>query len=63
MTSNSKIAFEFIHVWVHEGDVQVYNPLNTNAPPVDVGEGHKATIACAGVVILGGLSAAAIAAL
>ncbi len=37
---------EFSHVSVYQGDVQVYNPTNPSAPPVDVKEGQKVTIPC-----------------
>jgi ferric-dicitrate binding protein FerR (iron transport regulator) len=37
---------EFSHVSVYQGEVQVYNPTNPSAPPVEVKEGQKVTIPC-----------------
>jgi len=41
-----KGCHEFSHVAVYQGNVQVYNPTNPSAPPVDVQEGQKVTIPC-----------------
>ena len=41
-----KGCHEFSHVAVYQGNVQVYNPTNPSAPPVDVKEGQKVTIPC-----------------
>ena len=41
-----KGCHEFSHVAVYQGNVQVYNPTNPSAPPVEVKEGQKVTIPC-----------------
>jgi FecR-like protein len=37
---------EFSHVSVFEGTVEVYNPTNPSAPPVEVNQGQKVTVPC-----------------
>ena len=37
---------EFSHVSVYQGKVEVYNPTNPSAPPVEVNEGQKVTVPC-----------------
>ena len=37
---------EFSHVSVYQGLVEVYNPTNPSAPPVEVKEGQKVTVPC-----------------
>jgi ferric-dicitrate binding protein FerR (iron transport regulator) len=54
---------EFSHVAVYKGDVEVYNPTNPSAPPVDVKQGHKVTVPCGAAPILSGASWASTAAL
>jgi ferric-dicitrate binding protein FerR (iron transport regulator) len=51
-----KDCTEFTHVSVYKGVVQVYNPTNPSAPPVDVKEGQKVTVPCAGAPIFGGVA-------
>jgi FecR-like protein len=41
-----KDCTEFTHVDVYDGTVEVYNPTNPTAPPVDVHSGQKVTVAC-----------------
>lgn len=51
---------EFSHVAVFEGTVEVSNPTNPSAPPVQVKSGQKVTIPCGGAPLFGaaGMSAA-----
>lgn len=58
-----KDCTEFSHVSVYQGTVEVYNPTNPSAPPVEVNEGQKVTVPCGGAPILGAASWASIAAL
>ena len=41
-----KDCTEFSHVSVYQGLVEVYNPTNPSAPPVEVKEGQKVTVPC-----------------
>ncbi len=50
---------EFTHVAVYKGVVEVSNPSNPSAPPVDVNEGQKVTIPCAGAPVFYGVAPAA----
>jgi len=50
---------EFTHVSVYKGVVQVSNPGNPSAPPVNVNEGQKVTVPCAGAPIFYGVAPAA----
>jgi ferric-dicitrate binding protein FerR (iron transport regulator) len=54
---------EFSHVSVYQGEVQVYNPTNPSAPPVEVKEGQKVTIPCGLAPTFGEASLASTAAL
>jgi len=49
---------EFTHVSVYKGLVVVYNPGNPSAPPVNVHEGQKVTVPCAGAPIFYGVAPA-----
>jgi ferric-dicitrate binding protein FerR (iron transport regulator) len=54
---------EFSHVSVYQGEVQVYNPTNPSAPPVEVKEGQKVTVPCGLAPTFGAASFASTAAL
>jgi len=57
---------EFTHVAVYDGTVEVNNPTNPTAPPVEVNSGQKVTVPCGAAPLfgapggLGATSAAAI---
>jgi ferric-dicitrate binding protein FerR (iron transport regulator) len=51
-------CYEFSHVSVREGTVEVYNPANPSSPKVEVEKGHKATVPCSGAIVVGAVSAA-----
>jgi ferric-dicitrate binding protein FerR (iron transport regulator) len=47
-----KDCTEFSHVSVYHGEVEVYNPTNPSAPPVEVNEGQKVIVPCGAAPIL-----------
>ncbi len=47
-----KDCTEFSHVSVYRGEVEVYNPTNPGAPPVEVKEGQKVIVPCGAAPIL-----------
>jgi hypothetical protein len=52
--SKYKDCTEFTHVLVYAGNVEVYNPTNPSAPPVQVKEGQKVTVPCGLAPTFGG---------
>jgi hypothetical protein len=56
-------CYEFSHVSVHEGVVEVYNPTNPGSPKLEVKKGHKATVPCSGFIVVGAAAGAGIASL
>jgi ferric-dicitrate binding protein FerR (iron transport regulator) len=48
-------CYEFSHVSVHEGIVEVYNPKNPGSPKVEVKKGHKALVPCSGAIVGAGV--------
>jgi hypothetical protein len=56
-------CFEFSHVSVHEGIVEVYNPTNPSSPKVEVKKDQKVTIPCSGAIVVGAAVGAGIASL
>lgn len=48
-------CYEFSHVSVHEGVVEVYNPKNPGSPKVEVRKGHKVLLPCSGAVVGAGV--------
>jgi ferric-dicitrate binding protein FerR (iron transport regulator) len=51
-----KDCTEFTHVAVYDGIVEVYNPTNPSAPPVDVHSGQKVTVPCGGAPLFGAVA-------
>lgn len=47
-----KDCTEFSHVSVYHGEVEVYNPTNPSALPVEVNEGQKVIVPCGAAPIL-----------
>jgi ferric-dicitrate binding protein FerR (iron transport regulator) len=56
-------CYEFSHVSVYEGTVEVYNPTNPGSPKVEVTKSQKVTIPCSGAVVVGAAVATGIASL
>jgi len=48
-----KDCTEFSHVSVYQGTVEVSNPTNSTAPPVEVKEGQKVTVPCGAAPVFG----------